>query len=148
MILKPLRKDQFDCLRSILKIRLEESNLSTLTTVDFILRKLETLYGMHSAGAYVDDFDSPKHCLLMTHFPSSLVPGVVAYISLIYSIPEERGDTKAVDVLFETAENYARLNGAIAVSGSSWIFRGSKGTDALWKSRKYEAQETVYLKTL
>lgn len=148
MTLKPLRKEQFDCLRLLLQTRLEESNLTERTSVDFILSKLETLYGMHSAGAYVDDFDSPKHCLLMTHFPSSLVPGVVAYVSLIYSMPEARGDAKAVDVLFETAENYARLNGAIAVSGSSWIFRGSKGTDALWKSRKYEAQETVYLKTL
>ena len=148
MILKPLRKDQFECLRSILQARLEEANLTTFTSVDFVLAKLETTYGMHCAGAYVDDFDAPKHCLIISHFPSTLIPGTVAYINLIYSLPSARGNPEDVKVLFDTAENYARLNGAIAISGSSWVFRGSKGTDALWKSHKYEAQEITYLKTL
>lgn len=148
MTLVPLRKDQLDCLRAIIQTRLEESNLTTLTSVDFIIAKLASFYGMRCAGAYVDDVDSPKHCLLMTHFPSSLIHGTVAYVSLIYSLPSARGNAEDAQVLFNTAENYARLNGAIAVSGSSWTFRGSKGTDALWKSQKYEVQETVYLKTL
>lgn len=148
MTLKPLRKDQFDCLRSILQARLEESNLTTRTSVDFILTNLEATYGLHRAGAYVDDFDAPKHCLIISHFPSALTHGTVAYINLIYSLPSARGNPEDVKVLFDTAENYARLNGAIAVSGSSWIFRGAKGTDTLWKSQKYEVQETVYLKTL
>lgn len=148
MILKPLRKDQFDCLRSILQKRLEEANLTDLTTVDFLLERLEASYGMHRAGAYVDDFDAPKHCLIMSHFPSGFLLGTVAYVNLMYSVPEARGDTEAANVLFTTAENYGRLNGADAVSGSSWVFRGAKGTDALWKLHKYEAQETVYLKYL
>jgi hypothetical protein len=148
MTLKPLRRNQFDCLRKLLEQRLKESHLEKLTSADYIIPKLEGCYDIRSAGAYVDDVDNPKHCLIMTHFQSAFIDGVAAFVSLLYSVPEARGNPEDLAVLFQTAENYARLNGCIRVTGSSWIFEGSKGIDALWLKKGYKPQETVFVKSL
>lgn len=148
MYLKPLRRDQFDILKPLLKHRLAESNIDKVTSPEYVISKLESFYDMRSAGVYVDNDEAPKHCLIMTHFPGGLIDGIVAFVNLIYTIPEARGDAEAMEVMLRTAENYARLNGATTISGSSWILGGSKGTDAMWTKDGYVPQETVFIKRL
>lgn len=148
MTLKPLLPPQFDCLKPLLAEGLEESGLVGMSSPDYIIKKLTELYNIRSAGAYADSVESPKHCLIMTHFPSLLTDEVVATIHRIYTRKAFRGNPEDVDVLYSTAENYARLNGATTLVGSSWLFNGSKRTDALWTSKGYKLQSVNYVKIL
>lgn len=148
MILKPLLPDQFDCLKPLLEERLKESGLSKLSNPDYVLKRVKDLYSIRSAGAYVDDFRNPKHCLIMTHFPSMLIDDITASISLIYTRPEFRGNPEDVEVLYSTAENYARLNGAKTITGSSWLLGGGKRDDKPWNEREYALQSVSYIKML
>jgi hypothetical protein len=148
MKLYPLLPEQFDCLIPLLAERLEECKLSTLSSPEYILGKLKDFYSIRSAGAYVDDTNDPKHCLIMLHFPGVAVDRMLATISLIYTRIGHRGDPANVDVLFTTAENYARLNGADLLNGSSWLFDGSKRTDALWEKRGFTVESINYVKKL
>jgi hypothetical protein len=148
MRLFPLLPDQFDCLIPLLAERLEESKLTAFSSPEYLLKKLTDLYSIRSAGVYVDDVTDPRHCLIMTHFPGMTLDRVVATINLIYTRPAFRGDTQAVDALYKTAENYARLNGADVLQGSSWLFDGSKRTDALWTKLGFSLQSVSYVKML
>lgn len=147
MILKPLRKEQFPCLTEIFKQRIIESNLQDRTTIEDLFRNLSLGYDSRTMGAYVDDVEKPNHCLIMSHFPGVVVNGIMAYISLIYSTPEHRSTENAA-VLLRTAENYARLNGASMLLGSSWVYRGSQDTGLFWVHNGFEVQETAYIKHL
>jgi GNAT superfamily N-acetyltransferase len=148
MILKPLRSQDFGCLNEIFAKRIEESNLQERSSVDYALRSLERGYAGRYMGAYVDDFEKPTCCLIMSHFPGMSTSGVVAFINLIYIDPEHRGRSETAKVLMQTAENYARLNSANVLIGTSWLYRGSKGSDSFWQSRGFEVQETQYVKHL
>jgi hypothetical protein len=147
MYLKPLKREQFDCLVPILQRRLEESGIADITSPEYAISKLESAYDMRAAGVYVDDEKSPKHCLIMSHFPGGMFEGVVAYINLIYTVPEERGDGASMKTMLRTAENYARLNGARFLQGSSWM-RGGKSTDSMWLEDGYILQEKTFIKPI
>ena len=146
--LKPLKKDQFGCLRRAFELRVEESNLTGRVSVDDLFRKLENGYDTRCMGAYVDNTENPQHVLVMGHFPGFLTQGTFASVILIYSLPEARGDTGAVDVMATTAENYARLNGCATLIGSSWVLDGARPIDALWKHYGFREQERIYIKNL
>ena len=146
--LKPLKKEQFECLRRVFELRVAESNMAERVSVDDIFRKLSTGYDTRCMGAYVDNPDNPQHVLVMGHYPGLLTQGTVASVFLIYSMPEARGDTGAVDVMATTAENYARLNGCETLMGSSWVLGGARPTDALWKHYGFEEQERIFIKRL
>ena len=146
--LKPVRESEFDCLREAFALRLSESNMSEFGGVDDLLVKLRQGYARQCLGAYVDNVEKPQHVLVMGHFPGFLTQGSFASIILVYSIPEARGDTSAVDVMIATAENYARLNGAEYLLGTSWVYRGSADIDALWKFYDFEPRERVFIKNL
>jgi len=148
MRLYPLLPEQFAVLKPILAERLKESHLDKVTTPEIIIEKLTHLYSIRSAGVYVDDVKDPKHVLGMTHFPSLWGKGVDATISLIYTRPAFRGNQEHVDTLYRTAENYARLNGASTLTGSSWLLDGSKRTDALWEKHGFSLQSITYTKSL
>ena len=148
MTLKTLRAQDFGCLTEIFAKRIEESNLQDRSTVDYALKSLERGYAGRYMGAYVDDFEKPTCCLIISHFPGMATSGIVAYINLIYISPELRGRSEIAKVLMQTAENYANLNSASVLIGTSWLYRGSKGSDAFWKDRGFEVQETQYVKHL
>lgn len=148
MTLKPLLPEQFDCLKPLLAERLKECKLSKLSSPEYIIQKLNDFYAIRSAGVYVDDVKDPKHCLIMTHFSGVAVDRLLATISLIYTRIGHRGNQANVDTLYATAENYARLNGADILTGSSWLFDGSKRTDALWEKHGFAVESINYVKTL
>jgi len=148
MTLKPLKREQLTCLIDILQKRIAESKLETRSTLSDAIKTLERGYDGRFMGAYVDDFDDPKHCLIMAHFPGMATKDVLANICLIYSAPEERGNPENTTVLLQTAENYARMNSATSVVGTSWIYRGCKDSGPFWKANGFEVQETAYVKFL
>jgi hypothetical protein len=146
--LYPLPQSKIPVLREILKARLIESNLQERSDADDCLVKVDKGYGARVMAAYVDDVQNPKCCLVMSHFPSIATSGTLAHISLVYVAPEKRGDLEVVKVILTTAENYAKFHQADTLAGTSWLYRGSKSTDALWKRNGFEIQETIYVKHL
>ena len=117
-------------------------------TVKQAMASMRQGYANKTLGIYVDHVVNPKHCLVLAHVPGVLMEGKMVVVLLIYSTPEERGRKDILDAMHLTIDNYARLNGAETIIGSSWIYRGSRGIDAMWKSRGYEPQETIYHKSL
>jgi hypothetical protein len=116
--------------------------------VDESLAAVENGYTNKRMGVYVDDLVSPKHCLILALMPGLATKGMLVTVLLIYSVPEERGRADIIDAMMFTIDNYATLNGATDILGSSWKYKGARGIDSLWLSRGYEIQETVYVKTL
>lgn len=109
------------------------------------------LHGFYTQGmmdVYVDDLENPSHMLVMSLTPSIWNNDIVATVLLIYSYPEARGDIDVLKAFMRTYTGYAMLKGATAISGSSWVLNGHKGTDAIWKADKFDHSETVYTKYL
>ena len=148
MTLQPLLTSELDCLVPMLECSISESNLQGKCAVPDMMAKLQRGYESRCMGAYVDNKESPKHVLIMCHHPGLAMQGTVATILRIFTMPEARGETEAVDVMVKTAENYARLHGASVLLGSSWIFRGARSIDALWTHYGFEPQERIFSKTL
>lgn len=148
IVLKPLRQNQLDCLDPLIAARLAESNLLDRSTVESAKANLIRGYEARYMGAYVDDVENPKYCLIMATFPGMATSDLMAQIVLIYVSPEVRGDVEALNIMVNTAENYARLNGASSLTGSSWLFRGSEDIGSIWKHYGFEIQETTYVKIL
>lgn len=148
LILKPLKKTQLGCLRKIFAERIKESKITHRSTPEFCLFSAEKGYDGKYLGAYADNIEEPKVVLIMTHFPGMATFNLMAYVNLIYVAPDKRGDTSVVEVLIRTAENYAKLNGADSVVGTSWIYRGCKDTSRMWTEAGFEPQEKIFIKHL
>ena len=148
ILLKPVPQSKIGIVKPLLASSIEESNLKDLSDVDDLMAKLNRGYDTRCMGIYVDDLDAPKHLLIMSHMPGLALKATVAFVLRIYSLPEARGDTSAVDVMMATAENYARLNGAEAIMGSAWIYRGALDISPLWKFYGFEPMENTFLKQL
>lgn len=148
LILKPLKKTQLGCLRQVLTERIRESNIEKRSTVDFCFSGMDRGYDGKYMGAYVDDAAEPTVALVMSHFPGMATFNLLAFINLIYVKPERRGDPKVLEVLLRTAENYAKLNGADTLVGSSWLYRGSEDSSKMWERNGFEIQEKIYIKHL
>jgi hypothetical protein len=148
IILKPLKKNQLSSLKKVFADRIKESNLQMRSTPELCLFNAERGYDGKYLGAYADSVEDPKVVLIMTHFPGMATFNMMAFINLIYIVPEKRGDADVVEVLLRTAENYARLNGADSVIGTSWIYRGAKDTSKMWIDAGFEPQEKIFIKHL
>jgi hypothetical protein len=109
---------------------------------------LEKGYEGKYMGAYVDRIENPEVVLIISHFPGMTTFNIVAYINLIYVAPSKRGDVSVVGVLLKTSENYAKLNGADSLVGTSWIYRGSEDTSKMWIANGFEVQEKIFIKHL
>lgn len=148
ILMKPLPQSRLEIISGMLAHSIEEANLTGRASVPDMLAKLRRGYENQCMGVYVDDFDKPQHLLIMAHMPGLATEALCAFVIRIYSAPEARGDTKAVDVMVATAENYARLHQAECLIGGSWIFRGARDIEALWKYYGFEPQEKSYVKFL
>lgn len=146
--LYPVPQSKLNCIESLCRSATREMGMSKLTDVAYSLARLEEGYNARVLAAYVDDLESPKHCLVMSQYQGITVKGIVAAVRLIYSLPEHRGDREVIKVIMETIESYARIHGAVTVSGSSWKLTGNLHIDELWKSFGYEEQEIIYTKKL
>lgn len=146
--LYPVPESKLDILKGMIEKRIVESNLVGRSSVEECLASLQRGYDMRYMAAYVDNLEEPKSCLIMSHFPGVSTFGLMAHITLIYVSPKQRGKLNIVKTLIETAENYAKLCGAMSVVGTSWVYKGSRGTDELWLRNGYEIQEKVYIKNL
>lgn len=148
MNLIPLKKEQFPCLREACEDHIKMSSMEERITFANVIEFLTQGYDNRTVGAYVDSVEKPNACLIITHFSSVLTGAVSAFIHLVYVTPELRGTPAPLKALLDSAEAYARANGASFLVGSSWIYRGGRGSDALWKRNGFEPQETSYVKHL
>lgn len=148
VILKPLKKNQLGNLKRVFADRIKESKLQLRSTPELCLFNAERGYDGKYLGAYADNIEEPKVVLIMTHFPGMATFNMMAFINLLYVDESLRGDPEIVKVLLRTAENYAKLNGADSVVGTSWIYRGCKSTSKMWLSAGFEPQEEIFIKHL
>lgn len=148
MRLYPLPHSKLANARPIFAQAHSELTMQPKATLDQAMSSVEKGYENRTVAVYVDDIEKPKHCLALALVPGFLVEGLMVVVLLIYSTPEERGNKEALDALHFTLENYARIHGAETIIGSSWKYKGSRGIDAMWKSRGYEEQEVTYVKLL
>lgn len=148
MRLYPLPHSKLENARAIFTKAHGELKTQPKATIEQAMASVAKGYENRTVAVYVDDIENPKHCLAVALVPGFLVEGLMVVCLLIYSVPEERGKTEPLDALHLTLENYARIHGAETILGSSWIYRGSRGIDAMWKDRGFEPQETTYVKLL
>lgn len=148
MKLFPLPHTQLENVRPIFTKAHVELTMQPKATIQQAMFSVERGYENRTVAIYVDNIDAPKHCLALALVPGFLVEGFMVVVLLIYSVPEERGNKEALDAMHLTLENYAKIHGAETIIGSSWKYKGSRGIDAMWKSRGYEQQEVTYVKLL
>lgn len=146
--LYPVPQSKLGCIEPLFKAAAKEMGLSKRVDPLYSLARLEEGYDNRSLAAYVDSLESPSHCLILSNYQGQVLKGTIAFVRLIYSLPEKRGDRGIIKTMMATIENYARLHGAISVSGSSWKLSGGLHIDALWKSFGYTEQEVIYTKQL
>ncbi len=145
--LYPVPQSQLGVLAKLLESARKEMKMEKRSDVGYTLARVEDGYSTRSMAAYVDSLESPKHCLILATWPGIVTSGMVAVVVLIYSLPQERSPETA-KVMMQTVENFARLNGANSILGSSWLYGCDKPIDSLWKSNGYVEQETTYVKLL
>lgn len=125
-----------------------EMNLTERINVREWMEILGRGYLAKLADVYVDSLSDPQHCLVLSRMLGGVDRGVIAVVRLIYSKPDARGDTEAVQVMMSTIENYAKIHACDIILASSWKFRGVRPIDTLWKNHGFEVQETTYVKQL
>jgi hypothetical protein len=148
MRLYPVAHSQIDKVKPLFAQAHSEMITQPRNTLEQALRSLEQGYENRTVAVYVDNLDSPKHCVALALVPGFMVEGLMVVVLLIYSIPEERGLKEVLDSQHMTIDNYAKIHGASTIIGSSWEYKGSRGIAAMWKSRGYEKQEVTYVKLL
>jgi len=148
MKLEPLPLNQLAKVEQVFIKAHAEHTLQHKATVEQAMRSMAVGYERRNTSIYMDDFDSPKHCLVLCHVPGVLVEGLMVIVMLIYTVPEERGNKESLNLLHQTIENYARIHGAETIIGSSWEYKGSRGIGPMWEAQGYEKQEITYVKLL
>lgn len=144
MNLITLKREEISCLISIITNRLKEANL---TESSDILRTIEFIQGGYDCrfmGAYVDSIEDPKIALVLTHYPDIFSYTTTCSIALIYVAPELRGKPNNFSELIRISKNYARLNNAKRLIGSSWVFRNAPSISKLFEKEGFEIQEVTY----
>lgn len=146
--LYPLPQSKLENLRSLFEQAQKEMNLAERGDVQAGLERIDAGYISRSMAVYVDDVEKPSHCIVLATWPGIVTKGLLVAVILIYSLPEARGNTEAINVMMSTIENFAKLNGAECILGSSWKYLGARPIDSLWTSHGYVEQETTYVKLL
>jgi hypothetical protein len=146
--LYPVPESKLDNLKPILKKVAEDFDASRFKSPDVILQFLNAGYVNRSIDVYVDDVENPNHLLILAKVPSLWYNDMGVTVLLIFTVPEKRGDINILQTMLRTAESYAVIHGADYISGSSWVYRGHKGTDVIWKANDYTLAETVFTKHL
>lgn len=144
----PVPESKIDKIFPFLEMFLSEMEVPKLMTLDHIKKTIVNMYSSKLMAAYVDDFNKPKHVLLLSTVPALFTEGLVTTVHLIYSLPEDRGNRDIVKAMHTTIDNYAKFTKAGKIVAGSWVFRGSRGIDPFWKRYGYEIQEKVYTKEL
>lgn len=125
-----------------------EMNLTGRIDVREWMEVLGRGYLSKSLDVYVDSLENPKHCLVMSRMLGGVDRGIIAVVRLIYSVPEERGNREATELMLQTIDNYAKIHECSVVLASSWKYKGARPIDSLWIGNGFEVQETTYIKTL
>jgi len=144
----PVPESKIDGVLSLIARAHSEMDLPKLATLDQARKSLLIGYANKMIAAYVDDVNAPKHLVIVSNTPGVMFEGLIAFVHLIYSVPEERGKREVVDAMHLTIENYAKFHKAGSIIGSSWVYGKSKPIDVLWTSRGYVCQENVYYKEI
>ena len=146
MTLKPVPQSKLEGLLPFFEPICAELNATERITVKEWMEIIGRGYEGRYLDVYVDDFEDPKHCLVLCRMPGGVDRGVVTVVRLIYSKPDHRNDEDAVKTMMTTIDNYHKIHGTTAILASSWKFRGSRPIDSLWLDNGFEVQETTYVK--
>lgn len=141
--LYPLPESKLDVISNIVKLAHMENNLGERCSVEEAMERLVQGYAARCAAVYVDDLSAPSSCLIL--WGGSLI---VVEVLLLYLAPELRADREARSVMRNTASNYARLNGADFVLGSSRANATDEWLSKLWLDDGFSETETFYVKKL
>lgn len=139
-------ESQLGILDGIISARITEAKLEGRATLEDSKAKILEGYKNRSKGAYVDDLENPKHCLIVGYYKANITTENTMVVHLIYSLPEHRGDLRALAEIKSTMMALAEINGVDTISASSWIFKGCDPIDELWERFGFEPQEKVFIK--
>lgn len=142
--MKELPPDEFFKIRELGKEVVKEMN--GRLTADEAIMKYHRAATAGCLKIFVDS-DTPKHLLVVSHFPGNVDSGFVCAVNLIYSTPSER-TAEALNKMRAIYHKYAKENLCEHILGSSWEYKGSRAIDAIWLEDGFTKQETVYVKEL
>jgi hypothetical protein len=144
----PVPESKIDNVIPLLTEAHGEMDLPKRATLEQARRSLLVGYSNKVLAAYVDDINAPKHLIILSITPGVMFEGLIAFVHLVYSVPEERGKREVLDAMHTTIDNYARFHNAGSIIGSSWVYGNSRPIDLMWTSRGYVCQENVYYKEI
>lgn len=144
----PVPESKLDKVFPLIDKAYSELEMPPRASLEHAKRSVTAGYSNKMIAAYVDNLNAPKHLLVLSTAPGILFEGLITFVHLIYSIPEERGHEDVLSAMHLTIENYARFKRAGTIIGSSWVYGNSRPIDSMWKSRGYSRQENVYSKAL
>lgn len=144
--LYPLPESKLDVVWPLLDRVAEEMDTPKLASADQLKQSIARGYENKIMAVYVDNLESPKHCLVLSVTPAVIYEGLVAMVHLVYSVPEERGLPDMTAAMHRTIENYAKFHKAGLILAASWKYGNSRPIDQFWTARGYQTQETLYVK--
>lgn len=144
----PVPQEKIECIRPLLDRARIEMNMAGRSNVDIFIQRLHASYEARHGAVYVDSLESPKHCVVLMHWPGFVTVGTLVAVVLVYSLPEHRKGMGAAKGMHQAIEAFANSVGAQRIIGSSWVFKGARPIDSFWTSGGYELQEKTYVKDL
>lgn len=144
-MIKELPQPQFFKLKGLFAQIIKEMN-GPITAAEAIVN-FDRAAKANYLKIFTDDFDNPKHCLIISFCPGMIHSGMLAIINMIYSSPQERNQI-TLKAMLDISYNFADTNKCDAIIGSAWKYKGARGIDSMWINEGFEHQETVYIKYL
>lgn len=148
MIPVPLTKLN-EVILPIFEQRIVETSMQDQADARYTMERYAMLYGGQTAAAYVDSLESPKCCLALFQSRRMFHPAPMCAVLLLWVHPDHRNTSESVRMvaeMYKTIDAYAKINHCTHITGSSWVYLGSEGMDALWNRHGYDLQEKVFIK--
>ncbi len=142
----PLPQNKIGNTRKLFKKAIKRMKVVGRIKAKSAVERLENGYNARIMDAYVDDVDKPTRMIVFSRMPAVVTDELLAIVQFIWAPPKDRKDEKVQNEFKEQIDAYALLFKHHSLVASSWVFRGSKASDAFWKNQGFELQERVWVK--
>jgi len=148
-VLEKLTYEDLNDLKDIIQENIHRCGVGSRTSVEYIIATLQLGMMNENVAFWTDDKEEPTMLLVMSGFKNIILNETTAIINSIFVRDEEDPDlVSKVNLMIDTAEAYARQKSCDAIMGASWVYKGGKNIQSLWKDKGYEPQEYHNVKLL
>ena len=134
-------------LKDIIERNIASCNVGDRTSFEYV-KSTATLFSQAGdLAAWTDSLEDPHLILIVTKGKFGVLNETIAFINTLY-IDEGYQNSSRIQEMVTTAELWAKGQGCDCITGSSWVFRGSKDISTLWENLGYQVQEKLYVKGL